>query len=73
MNMRRNTQGEGLCFGAQEVANKFGISKLTLFEWEKKGKISKVPRDWRGWRVYRKEHLEQVKKIISDKKRRAME
>jgi len=71
--MRRSAQEERVGFGAQEVANKFGISKLTLFEWEKRGKISKVPRDWRGWRVYHQEHLEQIKKVILYKKRRTME
>ena len=58
------------CFWAQEVADKFGISKKTLFEWEQKGKISKIPKDWRGWRMYNEAHLKQVKKLIEEKKRR---
>ena len=71
--MRRNRRAEETCFGAQEVADQLGISKRTLFEWEKKGEISKVPRDWRGWRIYSKNHLEQAKMIIVEKKRRLEE
>ena len=48
-----------------------GISKKTLFLWEKQGLISSPPRDWRGWRMYNEDHLEQVKKVIEEKKRRA--
>ena len=33
------------CYWVQEVADKFGISKNTLFEWEEKGKLSKIPKD----------------------------
>lgn len=54
---------------AQEVADEFGISKKTLLEWEKQGKISKLPKDWRGWRMYSDSHLKQVKRVIDGKKR----
>ena len=30
------------CYWAQEIADKFGISKKTLYEWEEKGKIPKA-------------------------------
>ena len=58
------------CYWAQEIADKFGISKKTLFGWEEKGKISKIPKDWRGWRIYNESHLKQVKKVIEEKKRK---
>ena len=54
---------------AQEVVDKFGISKKTLFEWEKQGIISKIPKDWRGWRMYNERHLEQIAKVIEQKKK----
>jgi len=38
---------------------------------KKQGLISSPPRDWRGWRMYNEDHLEQVKKVIEEKKRRA--
>jgi len=56
-------------YWAQEIADEFGISKKTLFKWESEGKISKVPRDWRGWRMYNESHLKQVMQIIEKKKR----
>lgn len=58
------------CYWAQDVADKFGISKKTLFDWERVGMISKVPKDWRGWRMYKERHLKQVEKVIEEKKRR---
>ncbi len=58
---------------AQEVADEFGISKKTLLEWEKQGKISKLPKDWRGWRMYKDNHLRQIKRVIEEKKRMASE
>ena len=57
-------------YWAQEVADKFGIAKNTLFGWEREGKISKIPKDWRGWRMYNENHLKQVKKVIEEKKKR---
>ena len=57
---------------SQEVADEFGISKKTLLEWEKQGKISKPPKDWRGWRMYNDSHLKQVRRVIEEKKRLAV-
>lgn len=56
-------------YWAQEVADKFDVTKNTLFEWEREGKISKIPKDWRGWRMYNESHLKQVKKVIENKKK----
>jgi len=55
---------------AQEVCDMFGISKKTLFSWENHGLISKPPRDWRGWRMYKEKHLKEVKKVIGRKKKK---
>jgi len=55
---------------AQEVVDKFGISKKTLFDWEKQGIIPKIPKDWRGWRMYNEKHLGLIAKVIEQKKRR---
>ncbi len=54
---------------SQNVADKFGISKKTLLGWEKDGKISKPPKDWRGWRMYGENHISEIKKVIEEKKR----
>ena len=44
-----------------EVAELIGISAKTIMRWEKMGKIKKPKRDWRGWRVYDEQDLEQIK------------
>jgi len=54
---------------AQEVVDKFGISKKTLFDWEKQGIIPKIPKDWRGWRMYNEKHLGLIAKVIKQKKK----
>ena len=66
--MMKSRKGKD-CYWAQEIADKFGISKKTLYEWEEKGKIPKAPRDWRGWRMYNEKYLKQVKRVIEEKKR----
>jgi len=55
---------------AQSVADKFGISKKTLLGWEKDGKISKPPKDWRGWRMYGENHIREIRAVIEDKRKK---
>ena len=55
---------------ANEVCNILGTSKKTLFAWERQGIISRVPKDWRGWRMYHLKHLNQAKAVIDDRKRK---
>ena len=44
-----------------EVAEQLGISVKTLLRWEKAGKIRKARRDWRGWRVYEPEDMNELR------------
>lgn len=44
-----------------EVADALGVVPKTLIRWEKSGKIKKPKRNWRGWRVYTKVDLEELK------------
>ncbi len=44
-----------------EVAKAIGVVCKTIIRWEKSGKIKKPKRDWRGWRVYTKADLEELK------------
>ncbi len=46
-----------------EVAEIVGISAKTLARWEKVGKISRPKRDWRGWRVYSENNLDEIKQF----------
>ena len=44
-----------------EVAQQVGVTTKTLARWEKKGKIKRPKRDWRGWRVYTRDDLKSIK------------
>ena len=44
-----------------EVAEQLGVGVKTLLRWEKAGKIRKARRDWRGWRVYEMEDINELK------------
>lgn len=46
------------------VAKELGISTKTVLRWEKSGKIKRAKRDWRGWRVYSPEELEEMKGFV---------
>ncbi len=47
-----------------EVAKHLGVTTKTITRWEKAGKVKKAKRDWRGWRVYSSEELEQMKSFV---------
>ena len=46
------------------VARELGVTTKTIMRWEKAGKIRQAKRDWRGWRVYSSEEVEQIKSFI---------
>ncbi|MFP4055885.1 MAG: MerR family transcriptional regulator [Candidatus Brocadiia bacterium] len=43
-----------------EAAKRVGVSPKTLLRWEKAGKVQKPKRDWRGWRVYEEEDVNEL-------------
>ena len=47
-----------------DVAEKVGVTPKTLVRWEKSGKIRKPKRDWKGWRIYSPEDLEQMRGFV---------
>lgn len=52
-------------FTAQQIAEKLGISKQTLFRYEKKGVFPKARRNLiNRWRQYTIEDLKKLKEII---------
>jgi DNA-binding transcriptional MerR regulator len=56
---------ENKLFAAQEVAAKLGISKQTLFRYEKKGVFPKAKRNTiNRWRQYTEEDLRKLREII---------
>lgn len=46
-----------------EIATTLGVTPRTIMRWEKAGKIKRPKRDWRGWRFYHKEDLEDIKQF----------
>lgn len=52
-------------FTTQQIAQKLGISKQTLFRYEKKGVLPKARRNLiNRWRQYTGEDLKKLKEII---------
>lgn len=47
-----------------EVAKDLGVTAKTITRWERAGKIKPAKRDWRGWRVYSKEDLSEMKSFV---------
>jgi DNA-binding transcriptional MerR regulator len=43
-----------------EVCEKVGISRPTLFRWLRRGILSKLHRDRRGWRLFTDEDLSKI-------------
>jgi DNA-binding transcriptional MerR regulator len=58
--MARKTNGR---MTITEAAKKIGVSTKTLLRWEKAGKTPKPKRDWRGWRVYEEEDLNELERF----------
>lgn len=51
-------------YKTNEVCEMFDISRATLFRWEREGMITGPPRDWRNWRLYTAENVEQIKLVM---------
>ena len=47
-----------------EVAKELGVTSKTITRWEKAGKIKAAKRDWKGWRVYSSQDLEEMKSVV---------
>lgn len=47
-----------------DVAKTLGVTSRTIMRWEKSGKIKKSKRDWRGWRFYHQDDLDDIKKFF---------
>ena len=47
-----------------EVAKELGVTTKTVTRWERAGKIRPAKRDWRGWRVYSREDIEEMRSFV---------
>ncbi len=43
-----------------EVAERVGVSNRTIMRWEAAGKVAKAKRDYRGWRIYDHDDVEEL-------------
>ena len=51
-------------YSITDVAGHLGVTTKTITRWEKAGKVKLAKRDWRGWRVYSSEELEEMKSFV---------
>ena len=47
-----------------EVARQLGVTAKTITRWEKTGKVKRAKRDWRGWRIYSTDDLEEMRHLL---------
>jgi len=47
-----------------EVARQLGVTTKTIIRWEKVGRVKRAKRDWKGWRIYSPEELEELKAFV---------
>ena len=47
-----------------DVAEQLGVTPKTITRWEKAGKIKRAKRDWRGWRVYSPDQVQEMKSLV---------
>lgn len=67
--MKKPTDGpRKKLFKTNEVCEMFDISRATLFRWEREGLIIRPPRDWRNWRLYSAENVEQIRHVMQGRK-----
>ncbi len=43
-----------------EVAERVGVTARTIRRWETAKKVKQAKRDWRGWRVYDHDDIEEL-------------
>ncbi len=43
-----------------EAAEMVGVNPKTLTRWEATGKVKRAKRDWRGWRIYDSEDIDEL-------------
>ena len=66
--MKKRNSSNVSGYKTNQVCDLFDISKATLFRWEREGLITGPPRDWRNWRLYTKENVAEIQKMIRARK-----
>jgi len=57
MKMQMDSQGR---LTLTQAAGAVGVSPKTIIRWEKAGRIACPKRDWRGWRVFTREQVDEM-------------
>lgn len=51
----------------KKILEQFRLSRQTLYNWVKDGDISEPEKDWRGWRMWTQQHIEEITNTIRKK------
>lgn len=51
----------------KELMTTFDVSRQTLYNWIREGKLSEPKKDWRGWRVWNATHIVELETLIKKK------
>jgi CRP/FNR family transcriptional regulator, anaerobic regulatory protein len=51
-------------YNTTEAAGILGVSRPTLLRWFREDRISSVPRDWRGWRIFTDQDIERIRREL---------
>ena len=51
-------------FTITDLAKELGVTTKTIVRWEKAGKVKRAKRDWRGWRIYSKDELTELRSLV---------
>jgi len=55
-------------YQTKDILENFNVSRQTLYNWINNDLISKPNTDWRGWRIWEERHIEEISKLIEEKK-----
>jgi hypothetical protein len=55
-------------YRVSDIAKQVDRSTMAVMRWEKEGLIPKVRKDSRGWRIYTKDQVDDIVKLVKDTK-----
>ncbi|TSC78552.1 MAG: Uncharacterized protein G01um101429_728 [Parcubacteria group bacterium Gr01-1014_29] len=55
-------------YRVSDIAKQVDRSTMAVIRWEKEGLIPKAKRDSRGWRIYAKEQVDEIVKLVKETK-----
>nr|ADD81211.1 DNA methyltransferase [Geobacillus stearothermophilus] len=62
--MRSEVSKMNVNIRTKDILNKFSLSRQTLYNWIREGKLNAPKKDWRGWRMWTEQHLLELENII---------